>query len=102
MIPTRFEYAFILAIFAMTGLSLTWEGAMRALARHPARQAIGLFFLYCLAIEIVALTHGWWTFNRDRVIGLYVWRIPVEELVLFAVFSVIVLGAWETLTHERD
>lgn len=102
MIPARFEYAFILMIFALTGLTVTWEGVVRAVKRRPAQQAIGLFFLYCLAIEIVALTRGWWTFDARRVLGVYVWRIPAEELFLFAVFSVVVLGAWETLTDERN
>jgi len=71
-----------------------------ALKRRHAWRAIGLFFVYCLGIEVIALTLGWWTFNEHRVIGLYVWRIPVEELLLFATFGGVVLGAWETLDRE--
>ena len=102
MIPTRFEYAFILTLFALTGLTVTWEGVALALKRRHGPQAIALFFLYCFAIEIIALSRGWWTFNDQHVIGLYVWRVPIEELLLFAVFSLIVLGAWETLQRARD
>jgi len=102
VIPARFEYAFILAVFVLTGLTITWEGVLRAVKRRPAQHAIGLFFIYCLGIEIVALTRGWWTFDARRVLGVYVWRIPIEELLLFTAFSVIVLGAWETLANERN
>jgi lycopene cyclase domain-containing protein len=102
VIPARFEYVFVLVIFTLTGLSLTWDGVVRALKQRSAQQAISLFVLYCLTIEIVALTRGWWVFNERRVIGLYVWRIPLEELLLFAAFSVVVIGAWETLAHERN
>ncbi|MGK2856842.1 MAG: lycopene cyclase domain-containing protein [Thermoanaerobaculia bacterium] len=81
MIPARFEYAFILIIFALTGLTITWEGVVRAVKRRPAQQAIGLFYIYCLTIEFVALTRGWWTFDARQALGVYIWRIPVEELL---------------------
>ena len=102
MIPQRFEYAFILVILAATGMSLTWNGLRRVATKRHTLVAIGLFLLYCLAIEIVALTLGWWTFDGSRVFGGYVWIIPVEELLLFLVFSIVVIGGWETLQDERD
>lgn len=102
MIAARFEYLFILAIFAVTGLSLTWEGVTRALKRQSGRKALAIFFFYCLAVEIIALMQRWWVFDERRIVGVFVWRIPIEEFLLFITFGVIVLGAWEALDDERN
>jgi hypothetical protein len=55
---------------------------------------------YCIGIEILALSQNWWSFDANRVIGLYIWRIPVEELALFPLFAILTLAAWELLNHD--
>lgn len=65
-------------------------------------QAVTMFFLYCLGIEIFALNLDWWSFDPERVIGLYVWLIPIEELALFPIFSILTLAAWSALSHDSD
>ena len=101
MIPQRFEYIFILALYAATGLSVTSEGLRRAINKTSTRTAAVVFLTYCFTIEIVALHLGWWTFAEERVIGVYLWRIPLEECLLFFVFFAIVIGAWEVLNDGR-
>ena len=100
MLPAKFEYSFILSLFALTGLSLSWDGLRIAIRRPQFLVTAAVFYLYCLCIEIAALNLGWWTFDEHRIVGLYVWRIPVEELALFAVFILLTLGTWEMLTND--
>ncbi len=102
MIPKRFEYIFILALYAATGLSVTVDGLRRALSKPGTATAAAIFLAYCFAIEIVALRTGWWKFDDKRVIGIYLWQIPIEECLLFPTFFALVVGAWEVLNLERD
>jgi lycopene cyclase domain-containing protein len=102
LIPAKFEYLFILLLYALTGLSLCWDGLRIALSRRQFLPTLAAFFIYCLGIEILALSLGWWTFNERRVVGIYAWRIPAEELALFALFATLTIAAWESLTRDRN
>lgn len=102
MVPTRYEYLFILTVFGATGLTVTWDGLRRGIRKQHVRKAVTIFLAYCLAIEIIALRLGWWTFAAETIVGIYIWRIPLEECCLFFVFAAIVIGAWETMSDERN
>lgn len=102
MIEEKFEYLFILCLLALTGLSLTWEGAIKLFKRRSAVLTIAVFFVYCLGIEVVALNLGWWSFPETRIVGYYLWIVPVEELLLFVVFSIVTLSCWEDLNNAAD
>lgn len=102
MIPAKFEYLFILCLYALSGLSLCWDGLRVALRRRHFLPTVATFLVCCLGIEILALSLDWWSFDPNRVIGLYVWRIPAEELALFPLFAILTLSAWETLTRDGN
>jgi lycopene cyclase domain-containing protein len=100
LISTRYEYLFILSLYGATGLTITWDGFRRGIRKPHVSKAIAIFLSYCFGIEVIALRLGWWTFDPKRVVGVYAWRIPLEECCLFLVFVAIVVGAWETMAGE--
>jgi lycopene cyclase domain-containing protein len=102
MLPAASEYAFVLLLYAATGLALTWDGVVIALRRPQFWPTLLTFFTLCMLIEVVALNAGWWRFDEDQVLGLYLWKIPIEEMALFVAFCVMVLATWEMLNVDGD
>lgn len=102
MLPANLEYALVLLLYATTGLALTWDGLRVALKRPQFWPTMLTVFGFCMVIEVIALNLDWWRFDEQQVIGLYLWRIPVEEMALFVVFTLVTLAAWEALNLDRN
>jgi len=93
--PSRFEYAFVILMLGML-LAAVFHRPLGREARRPAFWVgLAVFFAGCMVLELVALTAGWWTFEPSKVLGLWLLGIPVEELLLFVGFFVLVTGLSE-------
>ena len=90
MLSSQLEYFLALLVLAAAGLALTWKGLLKAAQRPHFTATVSVFFGYCLVIYIIGLRLGWWHFDA------------IEGLVLFAIFTSIVLATWETLSNERN
>lgn len=98
MIPTKLEYLFLLAVMTLAGWSL-FERPIRALAgKRSFWTNLAVFTVACAAIDVAALNLGWWRFSHERIVGILIGPIPVEEFVLFALVFSVTIAIWESLT----
>ena len=90
----NFEYVALLAFLVPLAVSLYADELLR-LSRLPSFW-LGLvaFILFSTIIESIALYSGWWRFNNDKVVGIYLWTIPIEEYGMFIGFYAMVAAQW--------
>lgn len=56
-------------------------------------------FAVFVIIDIISVKRGLWTFNPDFVTGIYLFSLPVEEILFFAVIPFSCLFLWETVKY---
>ena len=95
MIPKRFEYATLLVFMALLLLALYSQQLKALFAIRSFWLGLGLFVLFCSLVEILALRAGWWEFNSQKIVGLSVASIPIEEYALFVGFYALIVAHWE-------
>lgn len=100
MMPSEFEYLFVLMTFFAVGISILWVEFTTLLSSRLFWFGCSIFYVLCLAIEIIALKNGWWTFVPSKHLGLKIWQIPLEEFLLFGMFYALTVSAWEKI--QRD
>ena len=61
--------------------------------------AILIPFVLFAVIDIISVQRGLWTFNKDYITGIYLFNLPVEELLFFAVIPFSCLFLWETVKY---
>jgi len=102
LIPPQFEYL-ILDIFLATLLfALFGEELTHLLFDRAFWVGLSLFFLFCAVLETIALASGWWLFTSNKVLGVFVLNIPIEEYVMFVNFYVFVVCTWECAGDDMD
>lgn len=102
MIPSRFEYFCVLAVVAMATLSIFWDVIHIMIRRFTFWSTFIVFYVLCIVIDYWAINLQWWTFNDEKIIGVTVITIPIEEYMLFALALVTILGIWEFTALDRE
>lgn len=97
MIPSRFEYFFLLSIIALAGWSLLGHQLQPVIKRASYWVSFVIFFGACTIIDLLAINLGWWWFSNEKTVGLLIGSIPVEEFILFILFFNLTVAAWESL-----
>jgi lycopene cyclase domain-containing protein len=101
MIPSKFEYLLVLAALALAGSAL-FPNQLAVLVRSSEFWCAYLsFLLIATAIDVVALILNWWSFTSIEVCGLSIWKIPIEEFLLFSLMFGLVVASWEAF-ETRD
>ena len=102
MLPSSWEYLFVLAVLSAATVSLFWATLTR-LARHPPfLAALALFMLFCIAVDYIAIQAGWWAFPDGKVVGLRFLSIPLEEYLLFLLAFITTVACWEFEANDLD
>ena len=96
MIAARFEYLFLLLIFALIGASVVSPRLWRLVRRRPYVLSLTAFFVFGTIVDLIAIRWNWWTWSSTRNCGIRILEIPVEEFVLFVIFHAVVTLIWET------
>jgi lycopene cyclase domain-containing protein len=101
MVPSNVEYLLVLASLALAGVALFPE-QLRLLVRRPEFWLAYLIFLIvATALDVFALQLKWWSFTSAEICGLSIWRIPIEEFLLFSLMFSLVVASWEAF-ETRD
>ena len=76
--------------WALPVIAVQWAAAWRELWRWRRLLVVGVVIatLYLGACDAFALGHGIWRVDRDRVLGVYVGALPLEELVFYFVTNI--------------
>lgn len=84
MLPSHLEYLTLACVYAVIIVTLL-QKQIRLVSRRRSFWASGLVFcLFWTLLERYALAHEWWIFNPQKITGLYVFDVPIEEYVAFA------------------
>lgn len=74
---------------------------VKTLRWFPLSLSTVLFFGVLIFVEHASIFRGHWVYNKARLLGIYVWGIPVEELVIYYVLPVFfVVGVFEWLSMK--
>ncbi len=102
-------YLGLLLPWALPVIALQWAVGHAALRRRLGPLLLGALLptAYLIGADAVALSQGIWSIHRDRVVGLSLGNVPVEEALFFLLTdlmvaqSVILLNAPETRPAVR-
>jgi lycopene cyclase domain-containing protein len=61
--------------------------------------AIIIPFVLFVIIDAMAVKRDLWTFNKSFVTGIYLFGLPVEEILFFAVIPFSCIFTWETVKY---
>lgn len=96
MIAERFEYLFLLLLFAMIGGSLVSPRRWCVVRTRPYVLSLLAFFMFGTIIDTLAIRWNWWAWSATKCWGVRILEIPIEEFVLFVLFHAVVVLIWET------
>jgi len=102
MIPGHFEYLFLLLLYLLVIFTLLKEPVTRLLKKAS-------FWLSCIAfcaiwatLEIYALQHHWWIFSPEKICGVFIATVPIEEYIVFVLIHLSTAATWSTLKELHD
>jgi len=74
-------------------LALQWGVGWRTLSRYIAILAVAtiLATVYLSVADGVAIHEGIWALHRDRITGLYLDDVPLEEVIFFLLTDLMVV-----------
>lgn len=84
MVPSRFEYLALASIYVLLIFTLLQRQIAIVVTRRSFWVSGLVFCLLWTLLERHALLNGWWTFNPEKICGLYLLGIPAEEYIAFA------------------
>lgn len=85
-------YLGLLLPWALPVLALQWAVGHAALRRRlrPLLAATLLPTAWLVASDAVALHQGIWAIHRDRILGVYLGNVPLEEAIFFLLTDLMV------------
>ncbi len=101
MLPSRFEYFALILIYGSIIFTLLHDQARQVLASRPFWTSCIAFCSLWTLLEIYALSNGWWIFSADKICGLRIATLPIEEYVLFFLIHLSTTSLW-TAFNQND
>jgi lycopene cyclase domain-containing protein len=85
-------YLGLLLPWALPVVALQWVAGHAALRRRLAPLLLGTLLptAYLVGSDAVALSQGIWTIHRDRVVGVFLGNVPIEEALFFLLTDLMV------------
>ncbi len=100
MIPSSFEYLFLLLLYLLIITSLFTFRVAECLRRKSFWQSFAVFGLSWTAIELVGLELEMWKYSTEGTCGLVPLGIPIEEFIVFFLIHLATVASWETFAAD--
>ena len=98
MLDPRFEYSALLLLLTLF-VAVFWPPAGLHYILQPWLIAAAFtFHLTCVLIERHALSHLWWVFHDNSILGVWILGIPLEEHCIFLLIYLLTTFFWETFS----
>lgn len=97
MVPERFEYLFLLLVFFLLIVTLLREPAMQVVRKRSFWLSGGVFCLTWALIEVYALRSHFWVFSPNKICGVFLATVPLEEYIAFALIHLSTVTTWSVL-----
>jgi lycopene cyclase domain-containing protein len=98
LLATRFEYLFLLLVWAAAGVSILWPRIAPLLRARHFWVSSAIFVAIGAVVDWIAISQAWWDWSPTRTCGLTIAAIPVEEFIGFFTGHMLAVAAWETLS----
>ena len=95
MIPARYEYLVVLALFLQLTIALFPDQARRLIQQSTYWYSQSLLVAYSTVIDLVAVRLGWWEFSSQKSLGVSLFGLPIEEFILFFLFHFAACCSWD-------
>ncbi len=97
LVPQQADYLALVLLLNLLTSAIFWEELVQLSVKAHFWGGLGTFMTACIALDWIALKVGWWSFDEERILGVYVLQqIPIEELALFALIYVLAVSGWES------
>jgi lycopene cyclase domain-containing protein len=97
MIPEHFEYLFLLLLFFLLIVTFLREPAMQVVRKRAFWLSGAIFCLTWALIEIYALRSHFWVFSPNKICGVFIATVPLEEYIVFALIHLSTATTWSVL-----
>jgi lycopene cyclase domain-containing protein len=100
MLPSNLEYLTLILIYGLIIFTLLQDQARHVLAGKPFWLSCIAFCLLWTTLEMYALRNNWWEFSVDKICGIYIATLPIEEYVLFFLIHLSTTSLWTAFQHN--
>lgn len=101
----KLEYFIVLGLCLVGPLVLSFSKKL-SFYKDPKRLVLSIILPMPVFIvwDVIAAQRGHWNFNREFITGLFIFNLPVEEVLFFAVIPFAGLFTWEVIKYfaERE
>ena len=96
----KLEYFIVLAVCIAGPLVLSFSKKL-AFYKSPGRLVLAILLpmIIFIAWDITAAHRGHWGFNPEYVTGLFIFNLPIEEILFFIVIPFAGLFTWEVVKY---
>jgi lycopene cyclase domain-containing protein len=102
MIPERLEYLFLAFLYAIIVAITLREPVLKLLKKRSFWLSCVTFCITWALIEIYALRHHLWVFSPNKICGLFIATVPIEEYIVFVLIHLSTVATWTVLKDLHD
>lgn len=96
----KLEYFIVLLLCAAGPFVLSFSRKIN-FYKNPLKLLCSIAFplVVFIAWDVIATQRGHWSFNNNYVTGLFIFNLPVEEILFFVVIPFCGLFSWEVVKY---
>jgi len=96
----KFEYFLVLAVCIAGPLAFSFSKKL-GFYKDTKRLVLSILLpmIIFIAWDVAATYRGHWSFNKEYISGLYIFNLPVEEILFFVVIPFAGLFTWEVVKY---
>lgn len=100
MISSKLEYLTLALIYGLVTFTLFKEQVLYLFGQKSFWFSCALFCLNWTFLEIYALQAHWWEFNPDKVTGISIAGLPIEEYLVFFLIHTATTALWTGFARD--
>jgi lycopene cyclase domain-containing protein len=99
----KLEYFIVLFVCFAGPFFLSFSRKI-AFYKKPRRLFISIFFpmIIFIAWDMIAVWRGHWRFNENYISGLFIFNLPLEEIMFFIIIPFCALFTWEVVKFYSE
>jgi lycopene cyclase domain-containing protein len=99
----KLEYFIVLGVCLAGPLALSFSKKL-TFYKNPIRLVLAILIpmIVFIAWDMFAAMRGHWGFNTDYITGFFIFNLPVEEILFFAVIPFAGLFTWEVVKYFAE
>ena len=94
MIPEPYEYLVLIAAYAILIVAIFLPQAVALVSSKQFWVSAAVFGGLWTLFDAAGITLGMWEFSPSKTIGYEVWKIPIEEFIVFFLIQLNTISAW--------